>query len=246
MSPKKRKKKFRSRLEKVESERMTRQAIVVIIVTIVLVALLIVFGIPALINVALFLGEINSTGTPIEQTDTIPPPAPQVATPPQATNSAQLNLTGYTETGATVKLYHNGNQIAETTTNDQGEFQFLNLTLSQGENRLYAQAIDTAGNQSSRSVTHTVTVDQKPPELEVIQPEDGQEFIGLNERLISIQGTTEPEVSVKINERFAVVDSQGDFNSRQQLEEGDNTITITATDEAGNTTTEDLTVRYRP
>jgi uncharacterized protein YfaP (DUF2135 family) len=70
------------------------------------------------------------------------------------------------------------------------------------------------------------------PKLTVDKPIDGQEF---EEDKITVSGTTDPDVTLLINGVGANPDAFGKFEMDVTLNEGDNTITITATNPAGKT-----------
>jgi hypothetical protein len=65
-----------SRLARKEEVRSLRQAFFFGILTIVFLLLLIFLGIPALIKMAIFLGEIRSSSTPVKTEDLLPPAPP--------------------------------------------------------------------------------------------------------------------------------------------------------------------------
>jgi len=52
--------------------------------------------------------------------------------------------------------------------------------------------------------------------------------------ILLIHGETEPEATVIVNQKEVVVDPKGFFDASIELQKGDNTIHITATDKAGN------------
>jgi hypothetical protein len=234
----------RSRLGQQENIRLFKQTALIILVVLALLASLIFLGIPALIKLAVFLGDLRNSASPIETTDTIPPATPQFNPIPSATSSATLNLTGYSEPGANITLYQNGNQISTTLVDDQGVFTFPQVNLEPGLNRFYAIAQDIAKNDSLQSATQTTVLDNSLPTLTIQSPSDGQQFIGLNEQTINIQGTTDSDVSITLNDRLLVVNSDGNFNSRYSLQEGDNILKFTAIDTAGNSIQTQLTVNY--
>jgi hypothetical protein len=72
--------------------------------------------------------------------------------------------------------------------------------------------------------------DKKEPKLEISQPKDGAT---IDEESVEVKGTTDISASVEIN-GDEVENNLGSFTHSVDLEEGDNTITITATDSAGN------------
>lgn len=235
-----------TRLEKQEAKRLMRQTYLIIAAIILLILGIIFVGIPALIKIAVFLGDIRASSTPITQEDTIPPATPQMTTPPTATTSAKINLSGYAEASSTVELYQNNSQVNEVLTDTNGTFEFISIALDPGTNRFYIKAVDAAGNQSPPSPVNTVIFDPNAPTINLDQPDDGQQFFGPSEQKITIKGNTDSDTTIKVNDRLAVVDSNGNFSLNYQLSEGDNRLTITATDKAGNTTTQEVSVKFTP
>jgi large repetitive protein len=234
----------RSRLADLENRRLFKQTALIILSVVIFVSALIFLGIPALIKLAIFLGDIRSTSAPVEQSDTIPPATPQIVTLPVATSSAELDISGYTEAGAAVSLYQNGAHLVDSLASDQGDFVFPMVTLNPGLNRFYAVAKDAAGNESPPSSTQTIVYDSKAPNLVIDNPKDGQQFNGASAQMITVSGTTDPDVSVKLNDRLLVVNLDGTFTSKYPLQDGSNPLHFVATDAAGNTTNLDLTVSF--
>lgn len=74
----------------------------------------------------------------------------------------------------------------------------------------------------------------KPPKLMVYAPQDGHV---VTELATVVQGETEAEARLTINGQGVVVDEAGRFETKVDLTEGVNTITILATRKHGKTTT---------
>ncbi|MFC1653881.1 hypothetical protein ACFL1M_03465 [Patescibacteria group bacterium] len=223
---------------------MMRQTWMLIGLTLVILYSIFRWGIPAIVNMAVFLGDLKSSSEPITQEDTIPPVSPRLEQLPSATTSARLNLSGYTESEASVKLYRLGAELSETVADDDGDFEFVDIRLDDDENTFYTVATDFAGNESDQSNRVTISYDTDAPDLSINSPSDGDEYYGDSERTITISGFADPDVEVRVNDFYAVVSSQGSFSTRIKLEEGDNRISIRAIDDAGNETEKVVTVRF--
>ena len=234
-----------SLLSKKESKRSLRQAVFFSLLTIALVALVFIYGIPAIIKMAVFIGNIRSSSTPVESKDNIPPSPPIFKTIPEATNSAKINLYGFAESGSTVKIYLTGQQVNEVVTDNDGNFSLDNLVLTLGKNEIMAVAVDNAGNKSGESEKMVVWYDNQPPELEITQPAD-QTTITNETGKVEILGKTETEANLSINEHFVVIDNNGNFKYTFPLSQGENLINVVATDRAGNQTIKSLTLNYSP
>jgi len=235
----------KTRLAKKQEARNIRQAIFYIILTLALAFVLIFVGIPLLIRMAIFLGNLRSSSKLPEQVDTISPSPPRIIIPFEATNSAQFSLKGYTEPGATIKIYNSGFSLGETVADDEGSFSIDNLELTSGRNEITAVAQDAADNESQPSMSSVVDYDTTPPSLEVTYPEDGETITGL-ENQITLEGKTEEGAKISVNGRLVIVGPEGDFNYQYSLEEGENTFIIIAQDKAGNQTEKELKVNYSP
>jgi bacillopeptidase F len=177
--------------------------------------------------------------------DIIPPQTPVISALPDATNSAQIVVEGYTEADASVELLLNDQSNKIDKADDSGSFSF-NTTLAAGQNRIQVRAKDAAGNESMSDVS-LVTFDNKPIDLTITSPADGTEYLGSNNQVVDITGSvSKTESQVLVNNSFATVDASGNFDHRFMLSSGDNTITVTATDDAGNTTTKSIKLTYTP
>lgn len=236
---------YRSRLEKTESKRFARQALLLGIATFALLVVLIIIGIPALTKLAVyFSGSPTSGGNGPE--DLVAPFSPQINTLPEATSSAKVALSGYAEAGSEVVLTSDDVAIQKTIADASGSFLLSNIQLQKGTNSFRLTSIDQAGNESAPTPLIQIDYDDEKPKLTLSEPKDGQEFFGSSERLITIAGETDEDSQVTFNNRSLVVDSSGSFTTSHELQEGENQLEITATDKAGNTTTTIVKVSYQP
>lgn len=235
-----------SRFARTEGSRMMKQTGVLVVLTIVILFLLIKFGIPAIVNMAVFLGDLKASNQPIGQEDVIAPAPPILDQLPQATASASFSLQGYTEALTTVKLFRSGSELVTTVATDAGDFTFSDIDLIDGANEFYVVAQDESGNVSDHSNRVSILYDIKPPELALSSPTDGQKVYGEAKRTIEVKGITDPGSNVRVNNYYAVVSGDGSFSSRIKLEEGENTVTVIASDEAENQTQQQIKVSYAP
>jgi len=153
-----------------------------------------------------------------------------------------VNLSGSDEAGTTVKLTFNGKDM-ENVTDKSGKFTF-SANLNDGENTFSAVAIDQAGNQSQKTQDYKITFDNKKPDLTISYPSDGSQFFGSNQRQVTIQGNTESNCQVTINDRIIAVDDTGKFQYTGSLNDGENKFNVKSTDQAGNTTEKNLTFTF--
>ena len=235
----------RTRLRRKQEQKNIRLALFYIVLTLILAFVIIFVGIPLLIKMAVFLGNLRGSAMLPEQKDTIPPSPPRIVVPYEATNSAQLSIEGYTEPGAMVKIYLSGFSASEVVADNDGIFKIENLKLTSGRNEITAVAKDAAGNESHPSFASVVEYDTTPPELEITRPENGTTIKGLNE-LISLEGKTEEGAKIFINGRLVIVGPEGQFSYQYSLKEGENNFKIVAQDRASNQTEKEIKVNYSP
>jgi len=233
-----------SRLARTEERQSIRRAIFFTFLTVVSIFAFIFLGLPVLAKFAGFLTDLKKSGLPIERNDTTPPAPPKLDNLPEYTNEFSVEIKGTTEAGASVTLFLN-NDEEELVVNKDGEFNFT-FKLDKGENTVSVKARDAAGNESQETDVYKIIFDNEPPELEITSPEDGKEFYGSKERQVSINGKTEENASVTINDRIVAVDVSGNFTFVTTLSEGENGFTIKTEDKAGNSTEASLTLRFTP
>ncbi len=160
---------------------------------------------------------------------------------PQATNSAKLIVSGFSEEETTIDIYLNSEKIDKTEVRD-GKFIYEELFLKNGENKISAKAITKSGLESDFSQTETVIFDKEEPSLAIEKPQDGQSFSSNNRILVS--GKTDADAQVYANGFLASVNIEGKFEVFVPVAEGESTIEIKAIDEAGNLKVEKRKITY--
>lgn len=233
-----------SRRSRVHERRLARKAFLLLIASLGLFLFLLFFGIPSLIRFAIFINELKGSSVPLIQEDKTPPAPPRLDSLPSYKNEGEIKVAGTAESAATLKVFRSGELEKETLVGEEGTFS-LTLRLSVGENRVWATATDPAGNESEPSEVQVVVYDKEPPTLELTKPEAGKELYGLQKN-VTVEGTTESDARVSVNERLAIVDGEGNFSLQVPLEEGENILTVKAVDQAGNETERTTTVYYSP
>jgi hypothetical protein len=233
---------LKTRLTRLEEKKSVKQAILFAFLSVVLVVILLVVGIPALIKLVVFLGDIRSSSQKVETTEALPPATPILQPPVEATNSAKINISGYAEANTTIKLSLNNEDVKELTTDKDGNFSF-DVSLKEGANLVKAKAVNSAGKESPSSQEISVIYDSKPPDLEVTSPKDGDKFFD-KQKQIKVEGKTDPEITIYVNGRLTMSDTEGKFSATISLNDGDNLLTIKAHDQAGNITTQEVKVSY--
>jgi bacillopeptidase F len=224
------------------------KAVLFSLASLILIAFLVFFGLELLVKFSLFLESLSPPPANFGQsqkrkTRSLPP---SLYPPPVATNAARLNLKGFSQPGQKVRLYLNGEKITDSTADKRGEFLFTNISLESGDNRLYAATVNDKGEEETFSTSYTVLFKNQPPPLEVLEPEDGAVYKKETNQTITVKGKTEADATVTLNDRLVVVQPNGEFSHPLRLNEGENHLKISARDPAGNETSTELTVTYRP
>ncbi len=203
------------------------------ILAIVFLVVMFKWGMPWFINV--LAGPSGPKAASVNPTeDVVPPQIPVLSPLVEATNSATIKVDGFTQAKVEVDAFINDQQVANTNSDDQGKFK-LEFKLNDGSNKIQVKAKDKAGNVS-RSVVKTVVFDKKGVDVTIDQPKDGSEIFGQNSQNVTFTGkVTKTDATVTINGNYARVDANGNFNLVVSLSQGDNNVSVKATDKAGNT-----------
>jgi hypothetical protein len=163
----------------------------------------------------------------------------------ETTNETGPVATGTAAPGEDVDVYVDGVHVGTTTADANGDWSFdLSGELtSDGDYDITARTEDPAGTVAEDTVT--VTIDRTPPALSIDSPSDGDT---LGDDTFDVEGTAEPgaEVDVYVDGQHVgttTADSNGDWSLEISVSgDGDYDIGVTATDEAGNETNEEITV----
>jgi len=235
---------IQSRLSRSQERKMTKRLIIAITGSIGLVVFIAVFGVKILINFSLFVDMIRGQSPQSSQSGLTVILPPIIDPLPEATNSGVLTVSGRGQAGLSVVVYVNGKETQKVKVDDSGAFAVRDVTFKEGVNTLYARLFDTQGNKSEPSATESVSIIKKQPNLEVATPKDNDTINGDN-NIVVVSGKTDEANSITVNDRIAVVGVNGVFSFRLPLNDGDNTITVIATDQAGNQKKVELKVHYQ-
>jgi len=207
---------------------------------IIVIFLMFKFGIPVLANLSSFLSGSKGKSDISFQTPTFVAP-PVLDSFPEATSSANIQISGIALKNQTINLYVNDNLTDITKAGDDGKFVFKTM-LKAGESTIKAKAL-LNNKESDFSNILVTSFKNAPPSLNVNSPTDGQSF-SKEQNVADVTGTTDPDVKVTVNGFWAITDVDGNFSYDLHLQNGENKITIIATDQAGNKNQKDLTVKY--
>ena len=232
----------RSRLNRNTEEQVTKKTVLLGLVTIVLSVSILVFGLPLLIKFSVFLGEGKSKKTDQSETKELPPLAPRLVVPYEATNSSQIKISGFAEPKVTVELFKGETSIGKTEVTADGDFIFDDISLTEGDNGFNAVASTEEAGSGDGSKTINVIYDKTSPKLELSNP--SEDSLSVDSADFDIIGITESGASVSINNRIAPVDNDGNFKLKWQLNTGKNELEVVSTDLAGNQTKKKVTITY--
>ncbi|EDV4563223.1 BapA prefix-like domain-containing protein [Salmonella enterica subsp. enterica] len=173
--------------------------------------------------------------------------------PGQSTDDRQPILNGTGEPGATITIFDNGTPLGTAQAGENGSWTFpVPRNLSEGSHNLTVSATDLAGNTSAVSAPWTIVVDITPPAIPVLTSVvDDQP--GITGNLVSGQLTNDAtptlngrgEAGATINVYLdgnpasigtTTVNSDGtwSFTPQTPMANGNHTLTLSATDPAGN------------
>lgn len=235
----------RSRLSRRMENQTKKSLFITVVLVAVLIFLLVKFGIPFIANVGLFISNLRESNDPKPQNEAVFVPAPVLHPTVDATFSAQITIEGTVPQKNKIQLFVNGKEVEETEPEDNNTFTFKEISLKPGENTIQAKAVTNNKKESDFSNSITILHKKDKPKLSISSPDEGKTF-SKDENSTKVTGETDPEVKVTVNGFWAIVDSEGKYSYNLSLQNGENTIKVVATDEAGNTTEVERKVTYNP
>ncbi len=169
----------------------------------------------------------------------------------QSTNDTRPTLSGIGEIGATVTIFDNGTAIGSAQVSENGSWTFTpDTALAAGPHSLRVSATDGVGNTSALSTPFTLTVDTSAPATPVISAviDDTGSITGpltsgqrTDDARPALSGTAEANSTVRILDNGTLIgtvqagnNGTWSFTPTAPLANGAHTLTVTATDAAGN------------
>lgn len=234
-----------SRLRRQE-EKLARRKIAVGVIGIVAVsAFLLLFGVRLLVAFSLFVDRIRGGSPDTLQTDQSLLLPPVLESLPQATNSATISVSGSANPDSTLMLFIDGDEYTRIPVGEDGSFEIQDIPVDTGKVTVSARSTDGKETVSDISNTISTTIDRTPPDLDITKPADN-ETIRDGTNSVAVEGTTDPDARLTINDRIVVVRSNGSFSYNMPLNDGENTLVFKAVDLAGNSIEVDRRVTYQP
>ncbi|WP_311771796.1 S8 family serine peptidase [Bacillus pumilus] len=165
---------------------------------------------------------------------------PEITSPKTGviTSKDELEIEGKASPGLDVAIYQNDEEIAKVKTDQSGAFK-EKLTVSSGEHVFTAATVTDKG-ATKRSKPVKVIIDQTAPVLTIDTPKKGEKT---NKESLTVEGkvTDDHLDQVTVNGKKATIKG-GKYSARILLENGKNTIKVTAKDAAGNKTTKKINI----
>ncbi|MES2251633.1 MAG: Ig-like domain-containing protein [Pseudomonadota bacterium] len=168
----------------------------------------------------------------------------------ETTDDDLPTFSGKAEPGATVNVYDNGHKIGEALVDENGNWSFTPTTpLTSGEHAFTTEVVDPAGNSSGQSDPLNVVVDAIPGVVTIGKLMDDQGTIqgaiapngNTDDAKPEIQGAGKPGSTIKVYDGATLLgettvkpDGSWSFTPGTALADGAHSITVTATDKAGN------------
>ena len=236
---------YRTRTARRTARKSKYNIFAVFIISILLLYATLTWILPVFVNSLGFVTGVFNKEEKVTQVSDNPTLAPPVLSIPyEATSSAQIDIGGYATPGSKVKIYVDDELKDTVDVQPDGSFVANNIDLNLGTNNIYGKTIDEKDQESLASKTIKLVYDSEKPSLEVSEPEDGKTVQG--ERKLKVAGKTEPGSQVTVNGNQVIVNSDGNFSTIFNLNDGENSLTIRASDQASNMTEITRKVTFNP
>ena len=233
-----------SRLARFEEKRLRTRLVFALLAIVGLITFLLVFGIKLVVGFFVFLDQMHGKEQPVQATTKALIMPPYMDPLPIATSSGILHLTGRGQANAEIVIYADDTQVKKTKIDADGTFSISSITLPEGTHSVKATIVDAQGKESEFSNMVQTIIKKKPPKLDITSPNDNS-TITSDDNLLPVEGKTDDDTDVRINDRFVVIRPDNTFSYPFPLQDGDNPLTIKATDRAGNSTEVDRKVTYK-
>src|SRR3990167_4732003 len=164
-----------NRLAKKEEAATVKRIFVLSAISGLLAIFMFTLGIPLLGKFADFLELISGSQKQSQSQNGQIITAPNLDPIPAATNSALIDIKGFTSDGNGVELYLNNNPVSKVGITS-GNFSFEDVQLQSGENTIGAKTLSDQGQESEFSKILTIKLDMESPSLTVENPQENQSF----------------------------------------------------------------------
>lgn len=214
------------------------------IIWIGIVLAILIYTIPKLLeSFSVFIETLKGENAeePVADAPIILPPT--VDSVPEATNTAQIAVSGYAENADRVELFVNDISKKDIRVKSSDQSFSTKIPLFEGENAITIIAYDAEGNKSEPTDPIHIAYVSGGPDLIIDAPQDGDEVRG-GDGSLEIRGITSNDADVTVNGRWVRVKPDGSFSYTFRLVEGDNEVKIEAKDQAGSVSSTTRRVHY--
>ncbi|MFZ5441865.1 MAG: Ig-like domain-containing protein, partial [Myxococcota bacterium] len=180
-------------------------------------------------------GGNTSTASTAVSFSVIPvtPPAPAITGPAEGTlvSMSSVVISGTAQPGTTVTVREGSTVVCTATVSASGAWSCTAASLTDGPHQFTATASDD-GVESQPSPPRTIAVDTTPPVVDVT----GAPVVPTNETTTTVQWQTEPGTTYQCSIDGGAFTDCTSPTTLNGLAPGEHSITVRATDEAGNVT----------
>ncbi|UZD14932.1 S8 family serine peptidase [Virgibacillus natechei] len=154
------------------------------------------------------------------------------------TNESEYTVEGTASPTTTAQVFNNEEEVGSAEVGDDGEFA-IPTALTEGENEITVVSF-LDGTSVGESEPVIATLDTEAPELTIDTPQDGDRT---NSETVTVEGTVSDDHldTVEVNGQEAEV-TDGSYSERIMVDNGENEIEVVASDLAGNTETQNVTI----
>lgn len=170
-------------------------------------------------------------------------PAPRLFPIMEATNSATLELSGYSIANQKVDIYLNYLNVETFDVDSEGKFKG-DITLSLGNNEIYVVTRVLNDKHSPASKSWTIFYGNRPPDIQITEPTKGT-LVKKNPN-IELKGQVAKTSKVSIDGHTVIIDNDGFFSYPVKLSPGENKFMIVCQDPAMNRTEVEWPVHFQP
>ena len=220
------------------AERKTKNRLFfTIIIGIILIYAMLAWILPSLIGSLSLINRFKPASKKeisVSESSTLAPPVLNI--PYEATNTATIKVSGYTQPKLSVEIYLDNELQSTAKAQDDGSFTSDDVALNLGTNQISGKTIDEEGNKSFSSKPIKIMFNNEKPVLTLNEPQDNQIIKGDKKVTVSGSVKANSDVSLTINNIRVILNSDGNFSKVIEINEGDNNIVVIATDDSGNST----------
>jgi len=219
-------------------KKFTKNLIRLIVLCLILYASILYIG-PFIAGI---VSNLANSGNIVEVKKTVL--SPTLQNPVTITNKDKINLNGISSANVSVELFLNDSSYGKLTSDNDGKFEFTDISILKGKNKVYLIAKNKEGVESQKSREYEIDYDNQKPSIKQLNISNGQEIKNLNKNIL-IQGEVSEESTIEINDKKVFKITGNKFEYLLGVEEGNVEIKIKVVDKAGNEYIEKLNVTYK-